>query len=165
MGLIDKLFSGGASAIAGAVDQLVGRFVESPAEKNELTSELRQLIAQRDTEIEHTFRVEMESKQAIMVAEMKNGDKWTSRARPMIIYAGLGAFILNGTIFPIAMAIILTIQGVPWHLINMAQYQLPVPQELIAGWTVATSVYAWSRGKEKLGSGNAFTKALTGVTR
>lgn len=86
----------------------------------------------------------MKAKEAIITAELQQDDKYTKRARPTIVYVGLGAFILNYILFP-------------WisyfsSLFFSFELELPTiqfPSEFWYAWGGVTGVYAWRRSTEK----------------
>ena len=102
-----KIFSGTAGSVIDSVTNAVDKFVTTDEEKAKLKMELEKLIIEqqkiafefqkqmeeltqkREEEIEKSIRAELEAKAGIMIAELKQDDKYTKRARPTVIYAGL----------------------------------------------------------------------------
>ena len=87
---------------------VVGTFKLSPEKKaefeqtlsdNEHEIKLKEFELQQS--IENQIAKEIDAKKEIMVAEMNQGDAYTKRARPTIVYAGLGFIFLDYVLFPI----------------------------------------------------------------
>jgi len=81
----------------------------------------------------------IDKKAEIMVAELKQDDKYTKRARPTIIYMGLIVLVVNNVLLP-------------WisHFIGSAPPAIAIPAEFWYAWAGVTGVYAFGRTKEKL---------------
>ena len=138
------------------VGATIDRFVTTDGEKMELQLALEELLQKRDSEIEETARKELEAKMQIIVAELKQDDKFTKRARPSIIYVGLVVIVFNYALVPA----VLRIAGL-WHPdINMAP--LALPSEFWWAWGGITSTYAVGRSAEKRGIRNKVTNFMTG---
>ena len=101
MSFISKILGGGAKELFGGVDKLIGRFKASPEEKQAFKLEFEKLVQQRDSEIEDTIRAELGAKERVLVAELQQGDNYTKRARPTVVYAGLGFIFINYCLVPI----------------------------------------------------------------
>ena len=93
----------------------------------------------------------MEAKSAIIVAEMAQGDTFTKRARPMLVYVGLGAIVYNYCLVPTLMLFMSTpIQ--PFAL----------PTEFWATWGGTMSLWSLGRTMERRGSRSKVTQVITG---
>ncbi len=123
MSFISKIFGGGLKEVLGGVDSLIGRFKISPAEEEQFKLELERLLQQRDSEIEQTIRAELSAKERILVAELQQGDAYTKRARPTVVYVGLGFILLNYCIVP-------AIQAVAGKVVD----PFPLPTEFWVAW-------------------------------
>ena len=95
--------------------------------------------ADRDKYAAETMQVEFETRTRIIEAEMSQGDNYTKRARPSLVYSGLVMFFLE---FGIRSYLVLRGLEVPTDTI--------VPGPFIAGWTTAVSVWMVGRSVEKV---------------
>ena len=82
-----------ASPIAGLIDDLV----TSDSEREELKIRMQEVL-------QTTLTAELEAKSAVLQAELSQGDPFTKRARPAVVYAGLAFIFLNHVLSPIVAA-------------------------------------------------------------
>ena len=153
MGILSKIF--GASplgAVVNTITDVIGGLFPSAddkarfdVQKGTLQLEIEKVLQARDTELEKTFRIELEAKQSIIVAELQQGDNYTKRARPTVIYFGLFFFFFNYSIVPLF--------GLP---------QLDIPVEFMYGWSGIVGTYAIGRSAERVGVRNRAISAITG---
>ena len=106
MGWLSNIFSGGVGDIVDKVGDTIDKFHLSGEEKQKLKMEMQKIIQQRESEIEETIRQELSSKERIMVAELQQGDDYTKRARPTVVYAGLLFIFFNYILVPVAQSIL-----------------------------------------------------------
>lgn len=149
--MLSQLFAGGLAGVLKGASELVDQFHLSGEEKNNFLLRMEALLQQRDREIERTIRAELKSKSDIVVAELAQGDNYTKRARPTLIYFGMALIAFNYCIVPLAQ----TFTGAP-----LAPFELP--GEFWIAWGGAVSVYALGRSAEKRGTRNPATAAITG---
>ena len=144
-----------ASLFSGGIIKQVGGIIDglnlSGEEKLKFKLDMEALLQKRESEIEQTVRTELQAKERIMVAELTQGDNYTKRARPTIIYAGLAFIAINYVIFPLIAAF--TLRNFP---------ELSLPTEFWYAWSGVAGTYAIGRSFEKRGATNWFTKASTG---
>jgi hypothetical protein len=177
MSLISKIsefISGAGTNIVDSLSDAVDRFVTTAGEKEKLKQELlhikgeqqqnyrnflvrmEELTQQREKEIEETIRIELDAKKQVLMAELNQDDRFTKRARPTVVYAGL-IFIL------------LELLG----LRHIIMHYLGVEPEIIANsdqifkmflgvWGSVLGVYSIGRSVEKRGTRNAWTSLVTG---
>lgn len=93
----------------------------------------------------------IEAQRAVIVAEMSQGDNYTKRARPTIVYAGL-AFILA---VHVAFPIIVFFTGRPMPTLSL-------PEEFWWAWTGVCGIWVFGRSMEKRGSSNKIIDMITG---
>ncbi len=84
-----KIFAGGVGNVIGQVGGIIDQFKLSPEQKQKFKLEMESLLQKRDSEIEQTSRAELGAKEHFLVAELAQGDNYTKRARPTVVYAGL----------------------------------------------------------------------------
>ena len=152
MGWFSNLFSGSVGTLVEQVGGVVDKFTLSGEEKQEFKLKMTALIQQRDSEIEQTIRKQLEAKERVLTAELTQGDSYTKRARPTVVYAGLVFIFLNHVFMPI-IAQLFSIQG-------MTSLDLPV--EFWAGWSGIVATWSIGRSFEKTGASNAFSRTVTG---
>jgi len=80
--------------------ELIDSLHTSEEEKSAAKLAMAQVVLGHASELEETYRTEILAKERIMVAEVSSDDKYTSRARPTIVYAGLVALGVNHIILP-----------------------------------------------------------------
>ena len=86
MSILKNIFSGSLTGILDSVSGVIDKFSLSKEEKQEFKLEMHSRLMQMEKELEETYRTELESRADIIKAEMTQGDKFTKRARPTIIY-------------------------------------------------------------------------------
>ncbi len=152
MELIKKLFSKGITDVVDSVGNVIDRFTLSKEEKMEFKLEMQSRLMKMESELEETYRTELQSRSDIIKAEMAQGDNYTKRARPTIVYGGL-LFIF---IVHVLMPVIAFIAGSEMPEINL-------PGEFWWAWGTVVSVYGMGRSAEKMGITNKVTNFITGT--
>jgi len=152
MSFITKIIGGGAKELLGGVDKLIGRFKASPEEKQAFKLEFEKLLQTRDSEIEETIRAELSSKEKVLVAELQQGDTYTKRARPTVVYAGLGFIFINYCLVPIIQS---------FTSAEVAPFKLP--PEFWAAWGGIVATWSIGRSAEKRGARNRAVSMITGT--
>src|SRR5210317_1823513 len=89
MELFKKLFSKGITDVVDSVGNVIDRFTLSKEEKMEFKLEMQSRLMKMENELEETYRTELQTRSDIIKSEMAQGDNYTKRARPTIVYAGL----------------------------------------------------------------------------
>ena len=151
MSWFTDIFSGGAKGIVDGLGGIIDKFKLAPGEKEQFRLEAEALLQKRDSEIETTLRRELEAKERVLVAELQQGDNFTKRARPSVVYVGLAAVVFNYCVIPT----ILTFTG---H----AAEPFELPTAFWAGWSGIVATWQIGRTMEKRGANNRFTRAVTG---
>ena len=157
MNWLTNLFAGGAGKLIETVGGVVDEFHLSGEEKARLKMELETLLQKRDSELEQTLRQEMESKERVMVAELNQGDNYTKRARPTVVYFGLFVIFFNHCLIPLYLY---WTSDVGISAKAMEPFNLPV--EFWVAWGGVVGAYSLGRSAEKFGINNALTRAATG---
>ena len=154
MGWFSKLLSG---STGGLVDKVAGAIDDlhlSGEEKQKFKLEFEALLQKRDSEIEQTMRAEMQAKERTLVAELTQGDNYTKRARPTVVYAGLAFIFFNYIVVPVIARV------------NGADYKpLDLPPEFWYGWSGIVATWSIGRSFEKSNASNKFSRAVTGSNR
>lgn len=116
----------------------------SEQEKMAAIAGLIPLLEARETAV-------VEAQKAVMVAEMSQGDVYTKRARPTIVYAGLLFIFMVHVAFPIITYI--SGQDLP---------DLKLPEEFWWSYTGVCGVWVLGRSMEKNGAQNKIVNMITG---
>ena len=154
MGFLSKIVSSGFGDIVEKVGGVADKFHLSGEEKQRFKLEMEALLQKRDSEIEQTLRSELQAKERILVAELQQGDTYTKRARPTVVYAGLGFTLFNYTIVPV----LSKLNGVDIS-------PLELPPEFWYGWSGIVATWSVGRTMEKKGASNSLSRAVTGNQR
>ena len=154
MSLLSKLFSGGVSDVVDSVGGILDKFTLSKEEKAEIKMEMQSRLIQVENELEKTYRKELDTRADIIKSEMTQGDSYTKRARPTIVYAGLLFIFIVYVLVPV----IAYISGTP----NERLPVISLPDEFWWAWATVVGVYGAGRSAEKLGVTNKITNLATG---
>lgn len=151
MGFLSKLFGGGIGVIAEKIGRVADELHLSGEEKQEFQLKMEALVLERDRMIEESFQEEMKAKSKILVAELTQGDKYTKRARPTVVYGGLLFIFINYVLVPI----ISRIAGINYD-------PLKLPEEFWYGWSGIVATWSVGRSLEKTGARNKIVQGITG---
>lgn len=155
MGFISNLIGGGAASVIGEVGNVIDKFNLSPEQKNEFKLQMEALLQKRDSELEQSLRAEMEAKERVTVAELAQGDNYTKRARPSVVYAGLAFIFLNYCVIPA----IQLVSG------SAAGAGLELPSDFWWAWGGVVGTWSIGRSFEKAGASNSLTRMITGSSQ
>lgn len=151
-GFLEKLVGSGIGGLAESVAGIVDRFKLTPDEKAAFELELERLAQQAASELEQTMRTELEAKERILVAELSQGDNFTKRARPSVVYGGLAFIGFNYCIVPLCKAFLPTI--------NLPDFALPA--EFWYAWGGIVSTWSVGRTMERRGAKKNLVSMITG---
>lgn len=147
-------------AIAGLAEKIVDRVIPDKLDGPERATailEIQKMIQDHDTAV-------TDAQRDVIVAELNQGDKFTKRARPMIVYIGLFAIVFNYILLPFINRIVEWYQLL--HGSNLEAFgnitPIIMPPEFWYAWTGVCSVYAVGRSMEKRGAHNAIVGYITG---
>jgi len=94
MSWLKKIFTGGVGEAVEKIGGVVERVSSGHLGKKELKLELEKILHEQSMAQLDMVTAEIGAKERVMVAELQQGDAFTKRARPSIVYAGLfGAFV------------------------------------------------------------------------
>mgnify|MGYP006296854543 CR=1 FL=1 len=114
------------------------------AEKAKAILEVQNAIRERENRV-------IDAQRSIIVAEMEQGDAYTKRARPTVVYAGLLFIFLVHVVIPFARAF--GAQDLP---------DLALPGEFWWAWSGTVGIWILGRSAEKKGAKNQIIQAITG---
>ncbi len=145
----------GLGPIADFAKSIVDRFFPpamSEEDRTKAAMELQQLLAARENAV-------MDAQKAIMVAELSQGDNYTKRARPTVVYVGLVFIALVHVVMPMAAWIWLAVKGSP---LDTLMPDLKLPHEFWWAWAGICSTWVVGRSFEKSGVRNKLVQTITG---
>lgn len=151
MSILANILSGGASKLIDSVKDAVDEFHLSGEEKQAFKLKMEQLLQDRDSEVEETIRTELNAQMTIIKAELEQGDNFTKRARPTVVYVGLFAIVFNYCLVP-------SLQS----LFGVEIQAFALPTEFWMAWGGIVGTYAVGRSLEKRGVRNRWTGLATG---
>jgi hypothetical protein len=152
MSWFSQLVSGGVGELVEKVGDTVDRFHLSGEEKQKFKLELRSLLQQRQAEVEQTVRKNLEARERVLVAELTQGDNYTKRARPTVVYGGLIMIGINYVIAPFLAQL--------FGAGALEPFQLPM--EFWAAWGGVVATWSIGRSLEKANMGNKLSHMITG---
>ena len=151
MSWFSKIFSGSVGTFVEKVGGVIDRFTLTKEEKEQFKIDMASLVQERDSDIEETIRTRLKVKETILVAELTQGDKYTKRARPTVVYAGLGFIFYIYCLVPVVAKIF-----------GSDMPPLTLPDAFWAGWSGIVATWSIGRTMEKRGASNRFSRAVTG---
>jgi len=157
MNWLKSLISGAGSGLLQGVEGLIGKFKLDPEAKLGANLAIRQLVAAHEAELEETLRAELGAKERILVAELQQGDRFTKRARPTVVYFGLGVIGWNYCLVPTVAMIVAWFSEADPGLVT-----LDLPTAFWAGWSGIVATWSIGRTMERRGSQSAVVRGITG---
>lgn len=140
----------GLGSVADFAKSVVDRIFPpsmNPEQKAKAELELQQLLQTRENAV-------TAAQKEVIVAEMQQGDPYTKRARPTIVYAGLAFIFLVHVFIPIAAFF----KGVPADSFPV----LSLPEEFWWAWGGVCSAWIIGRSMERKGLTGTILSAVTG---
>jgi hypothetical protein len=147
---ISKAVGGSLGKTVSAIGDTVKKFVTTEKDRMQLQLELETILQKRDSEVEQTIRAELNAKSEFIKAELEQGDNYTKRARPTILYSGVALVVVNSILGWVAS---FTGNDIP---------TLNAPTEFWYAWGGMCSAYVIGRSAEKRGVRNKVTNLFTG---
>jgi len=165
MGWLSTILGGSAGSIVKEVGNIADRFHLSGEEKQQFKLEMESLLQKRDSELEQTLRQELQAKEQVLVAELSQGDNYTKRARPTVVYFGLGLIFLNYCLIP-GLQLLMGAQSSCPTGSNPTDCHIAggieLPAEFWWAWGGIVGTWAIGRSFEKAGASNRLIRAVTG---
>lgn len=152
MSWLSDLFSGSAKGIIDGVGQAVDRFVHTADEKAEIKIELERIVTSQILAANEQANREMEARERVLVAELNQGDQYTKRARPTVVYAGLVMIAFN-------YCVVTALQ----QFLGLPLQPFELPTEFWLGWSGIVSTWSIGRSLERRGTQNKATQIITGT--
>lgn len=145
----------GIGSLADLAKGLVDRFLPPQATASERLAaqvQIQQTLEARENAV-------LDTQKAVMVAEMQQGDNYTKRARPSIVYYGLWFIGLVHVLLPIVAWIVLKLTGSP--MTDMPNIKLP--SEFWVAWGGVCSVWSIGRDAARGGVTSKIVNMITGA--
>jgi len=142
----------GGSSIIKSVGDVVDEFNLSGEEKQQFKQKFEELQQKRDSEMEQTLRQELQTKERVLVAELTQGDNYTKRARPTVVYMGLFFIFFNYCAAPMMQT----------FLADTAIQAFDLPVGFWTAWGGIVGSWSIARSAERIGFRNRVTGAITG---
>jgi hypothetical protein len=121
--------------VLGGATTIIDKLVPDPDLAEKMKHEMSSMAMSLGFEAQ---KEETRAKAEIMKAELQQGDNYTKRARPTVVYAGLLFIFLNYVIFPAIT--FFTGRGMP---------QIQMPEAFWWAWSSVVGVYSIGRTVEK----------------
>lgn len=137
----------GIGSIADAAKGIIDKFLPdkmSDAEKAQAQIQLQEMLQKRENLL-------IDAQKSIIVSEMQQGDAFTKRARPSLVYAGLLFIFLVHVAFPILA-----------YLSKETLPALSLPEEFWWAWSGVCGVWVLGRSAEKRGTTGRLASLITG---
>ena len=151
MSFLGNLLGGGAKGIIEGIGGVVDKFVTTGEEKHEMKLQLEAVVTQRMQMLADQANTEMEAKSKILQAELHQGDGYTKRARPTVVYMGLAFIGFNYCLIPLVQQ---------FAGITVAPFELP--QEFWYGWSGIVATWSVGRSLERRGVKSKAVATITG---
>ena len=126
----------------GTIKSVAEKFIGDPNAKKEFDLEMQRILQEKENQVEQTFRQRMTMTQEVISAEMAQGDNFTKRARPSVVYWGMALITVH-------------------HIVNMFSKIPSLPDQFWIAWGGVVSVWVVGRSAEKFrGKGKAEDSSL-----
>ncbi|MDE1460749.1 3TM-type holin [Spartinivicinus poritis] len=151
MSWFSQFFTNNITSILSSITNTVDQFHLSKEEKHQFQLAMEKIIQDKFSETEKTIRQELSSREKILVAELNQGDTYTKRARPTVVYFGLLMIGCNYLIVPLAT-----------QLLGIQMQTITLPTEFWVAWGGVVSTWSVGRSFEKGRVSNKFSQAAAG---
>ena len=142
-----------AGLLGGPIRGVIDDIHTSDEEKAKASLAMEKVLQAQRSDIEKTIRAELETRADILKAEMAQGDAFTKRARPSVVYFGLAAIGLNHIVLP-------------WAAYFAGSDTLPsiaLPDQFWWAWSGVCSVWFLGRSIEKRGAVSEKLQSVVGA--
>ena len=149
-----SIFSILGGPIKGLVDSIGGiidNVHTSEEEKLEAKAKLKALETEATAQVLSHAESLFNAKRDILVAELQQGDIYTKRARPTVVYGGLLILTINHIVLP-------------WiaFFSGMEIPKIEIPAVFWGGWSGIVMTWSIGRSAEKRGMQNKLVSTITG---
>lgn len=148
---ISKILGAFGGDLVKDIGDVVGKFVTTDKEREELSIESSKVILAHIETMEESLRAELAAKSSVLIAELQQGDKFTKRARPGVVWCGLAFIGFNHVIGPwIAAAA------------GATPPNIELPEQFWWAWGGIVSTWVIGRSAERRGIRNKAVDLITG---
>ena len=154
MSWIGDLFGASSGGLIESIGKVARSFITTDKDRAEFELAIEALLQQRDREIEQTLRATLGAKERMLIAELQQGDSYTKRARPTVVYVGLVFIGINYVLIPLARVWV----GPAAEIQPLAD----LPTEFWVAWGGICSTWVIGRTMEKRGARDRITRGITG---
>jgi hypothetical protein len=151
---LSDAMSGAVGGLISSIGNTVAQFIDTPDKRNAMTLALNQQITDRFAQIEQSVNIQTQAQAGVTTAELTQGDNYTKRARPTLVYFGMVVIAFNYCVIP-------TIQL--FNRGDIKPFDLPVYFWEALGGVVAT--WAIGRSWEKINGVNGISSIITGSNK
>ena len=130
-------------SLGGVID----KFTLSKQEKQQFKLEMQGQLMQMEQQLQESYQKELDTRAQVIKTELTQGDNYTKRARPTIIYAGLLFILIVYVLVPV---------------FSEARLTIELPDEFWWAWGTVVGVYGVGRSFEKAGATSRITSMITG---
>ena len=159
-----ELIGSGVSKLAEAIFGGIDSISTTEEEKLAAKARMAKVITAYEKDLMDYVRGIEEAQRDVIVAELKQDDKYTKRARPTVVYVGLAAFIFNYVLIP-NLGQVLALLGLGAASVTLVP--IAFPTAFWVAWGGVTGTWAIGRSAEKVAKvrgeePSALTKLITG---
>lgn len=162
-GLLASLGAGAAEGLVGGVGKIIDNLHTSEAEKAEAKLKAAALAQTTLDSVLNVAVAELAAQKEVLVAELQQGDAYTKRARPTLVYGGLLFIGINYVAFPIMGRLVAMSQLlfstfdplVAQQLLELAKPLADLPEGFWYAWGGVTGGWVIGRSLERGGVVNA----------
>lgn len=155
MSIFTKIFGITAKPLIDSIGGVIDGLHTSGEEKATAKRLMAELVFKRDAENEASARTVIQSKERILIAELEQGDNYTKRARPTVVYGGLVIIFWTYCVLP--------------TIAFFTGTEVPVPTLPIEFWgTWGGLVGTWIIGRsaeKRAGKRNGLSRLVTGSSK
>ena len=161
MGWLQTLIGKGTGSIVEKGAEAIAKISAGHLGKKELVLELQKIADAEAARMSAEATAEIQAKERIMVAEMQQGDNYTKRARPTVVYMGLAVIAWNYALIPTITGLYATF----WSGASAKMQPMDLPMEFWMAWSAVVGIYSIGRSAEKRGWNGKLTAAVTGTPK
>ncbi|MAF43728.1 MAG: hypothetical protein Unbinned7913contig1002_22 [Prokaryotic dsDNA virus sp.] len=148
--MIKDLILGGVSTAVEKIGGTIRSFVTTDNDRMAMQIQVEKILQETGNQIEQTVRQEMQSKERIITSELSQGDDFTKRARPTVVYYGLVAITID------------LVARYAGHFTGNPIPETMLPTEFWVAWGGIVSTWVIGRSAEKRGQTNKMVNFITG---
>ena len=158
MSFLSDAISKGTSSLIDSLSDAARKFITTDKDREQFELQAQEIVQKNNAETEKTIRAELSAKERVLQAELNQGDTYTKRARPTVIYGGLAFIFINYVLFPILGRVVsmFGIEGIDTS-------PLPnLPTEFWYAWGGICGTWVIGRSLERRGIHNRAVEIVTG---